>query len=119
MNINNFNINININIFNFSKKTKAKPVEKIYILVKGQSDEREITPSPTPSKGGCLRKCVAFVKDWNWILVPGIGYIVDKLPNGYLDCLVSTEIIQFIFPFTIGLSVAILWHKIKNFSRHR
>ena len=111
-------IKINFSI-NFSIKTKVKPVEKIYILVNEKSGEHEITTSPIPSKGGCLRKCIAFVKDWNWILVPGIGYMVEKLPNGYLDCLVPTEVIQFIFPFTIGLSVAILWHKIKNFLRHR
>ena len=110
-------IKINFSI-NFSIKTKAKPVEKIYIPANEKSGEHK-PPSPMPSKGGYLRKCITFVKDWNWILVPGIGYIVDKLPNGYLDCLVPTEIIQFIFPFTIGLSVAILWHKIKNFPRHR
>lgn len=105
--------------FELSIKTEVKPVEKIYTPVNGQSDEHDITTSPIPSKGGCLRRCITFVKDWNWILVPGIGYLVDKLPNGYLNCLGPTEIIQFIFFFTIGLSVAILWRKMRNFPRHR
>ena len=107
----NFGLNINM-------KIKVK-VEKIYIPVNGQSDEHDITTSPIPSKGGRLRRCITFVKDWNWILVPGIGYIIDKLSNGYLNCLVLTEMIQFIFPFTIGLLVAILWREIRNFPRHR
>ena len=109
---------MNLN-FGLNMKIKVKLVEKIYISVNGQSDEHDITTSPIPSKGGRLRRCITFVKDWNWILVPGIGYIIDKLSNGYLNCLVLTEMIQFIFPFTIGLLVAILWREIRNFPRHR
>ena len=77
MDINNINININIFNFNISNKTKAKPVEKIYIPVNGQSDGHEITTSPMPSKGGYLRRCITFVKDWNWI-VPAIRFVIEN-----------------------------------------
>ena len=70
-------IKINFSI-NFSIKTKVKPVEKIYIPVNEKSGEHEITTSPMPSKGGYLRRCITFVKDWNWILVPAIRFVIEK-----------------------------------------
>ena len=72
----NFSFNFNFNI-DIDMKTKAKPVEKIYIPVNEKSCEHK-TPSPMPSKGGYLRKCITFVKDWNWILVPAIRSVIEN-----------------------------------------
>ena len=62
---------------NINMKIKVKLVEKIYISVNGQSDEHDITTSPIPSKGGRLRRCITFVKDWKWLL-PAIRFVMEK-----------------------------------------
>ena len=78
----NVNVNVNVNVsnnvnVNISKKTKTKLVEKIYILVNEKSGEHK-PPSPMPSKGGYLRKCITFVKDWNWFLIPAIRFVIEN-----------------------------------------
>lgn len=55
----------------------SNPEEKIHVLIDGKADKCEITTSPIPSKGGRLRKCIAFVKDWNWLL-PAIRFVMEK-----------------------------------------
>ena len=73
----NFSFNFSFNI-DIDMKTKTKPVEKIYIPVNEKSGEHEITTSPMPSKGGYLRKCITFVKDWNGVLFPAIQFVIEK-----------------------------------------
>lgn len=80
---------------NRTLKISSNPEEKIHVLIDGKADKCEITTSPTPflideetdkcetttspipSKGGRLRRCITFVKDWKWLL-PAIRFVMEK-----------------------------------------
>lgn len=59
----------------------SNPEENIHVLIDGKADKCEITTLPRPSKGGCLRECIAFVKDWSGILVPAVRFVWENFPG--------------------------------------
>ena len=62
-------------------KISTDPAERAHVRVNQKSGEYEVTTSPMPSKGGCLRKCLAFLKDWHWMLVPAVRFVWENFPR--------------------------------------
>lgn len=46
-----------------------------------KSGECKVTPLPIPSIGGCLRRCLTFVKDWNGVLFLAVGFVMENFPR--------------------------------------
>lgn len=55
----------------------SNPEENIHILIDEETNKCEITTSSIPSKGGCLQRCITFVKDWKWLLT-AIRFVKEK-----------------------------------------
>ncbi len=90
----------------FERKTKSEttetvkistdPAERAHVRVNQKSGEYEITTSPIPcdhksgeckvitlripSIGGCLRRCLTFVKDWNF-LFQAVRFVMENFPE--------------------------------------
>lgn len=101
----------------YNKKTgkleiSSEPEENTRVLLDESTDKYEISTVPPSPKGGRIRKCITFVKDWNWLILPAIGYLTEKCKS--VIPIVPTEIIQFVFPLTVGVSAVIIWRKIKT-----
>lgn len=101
----------------YNKKTgkleiSSDPEENTRVLLDESTDKYEISTVPPSPKGGRIRKCITFVKDWNWLILPAIGYLTEKCKS--VIPIVPTEIIQFVFPLTVGVSAVIIWRKIKT-----
>ena len=102
---------------NYDQKTgmldvSSTPEEGTSVRFDVQSGKYEISTIPTPPKGGRIRKYITFVKEWNWLILPAIGYLTEKGKS--VIPIVPTEIIQFVFPLTVGVSAVIIWRKIKT-----
>lgn len=101
----------------YNKKTgkleiSSEPEENTRVLLDESTDKYEISTVPPSPKGGRIRKCITFVKDWNWLILPAIGYLTEKCKS--VIPIVPTEIIQFVFPLTVGVSAVIISRKIKT-----
>ncbi len=92
-------------------EVSSTPEEGTSVRFDVQSGKYEISTVPIPPKGGRIRKYITFVKDWNWLILPAIGYVTEKCKS--LIPIVPAEIIQFVFPLTVGVSAVIIWRKIK------
>lgn len=90
----------------------STPEEGTSVRFDVQSGKYEISTVPPSPKGGRIRKCITFVKDWNWLILPAIGYLTEKCKS--VIPIVPTEIIQFVFPLTVGVSAVIISRKIKT-----
>ena len=90
----------------------STPEEGTSVRFDVQSGKYEISTVPPSPKGGRIRKCITFVKDWNWLILPAIGYVTEKCKS--VIPIVPSQIIQFVFPLTVGVSAVIIWRKIKT-----
>lgn len=90
----------------------STPEEGTSVRFDVQSGRYEISTVPPSPKGGRIRKCITFVKDWNWLILPAIGYVTEKCKS--VIPIVPSQIIQFVFPLTVGVSAVIIWRKIKT-----
>ena len=90
----------------------STPEEGTSVRFDVQSGNYEISTVPTSSKRGRIRKYITFVKEWNWLILPAIGYLTEKGKS--VIPIVPTEIIQFFFPLTVGVSAVIIGRKIKT-----
>ena len=59
-------------------KISTDPAERAHVRVNQNSGEYEVITSPIPSIGGCLRRCLTFVKDWNWVLFPAVRFVMEN-----------------------------------------
>ncbi len=105
-------MNIQYNKRTGKLEISSEPEENTRVLLDESSDKYEISTIPTPPKGGRIRKYITFVKEWNWLILPAIGYLTEKGKS--VIPIVPTEIIQFVFPLTVGVSAVIIWRKIKT-----
>ena len=100
----------------YNKKTgkleiSSESEENTRVLLDERTGKYEISTVPPSSKDGRIRKCITFVKDWNWLILPAIGYVTEKCKS--VIPIVPSGIIQFVFPLTVGVSAVIIWRKIK------
>ena len=101
----------------YNKKTgkleiSSESEENTRVLLDERTGKYEISTVPPSPKGGRIRKCITFVKDWNWLILPAIGYVTEKCKS--VIPIVPSQIIQFVFPLTVGVSAVIIWRKIKT-----
>ena len=101
----------------YNKKTgkleiSSESEENTRVLLDESTGKYEISTVPPSPKGGRIRKCITFVKDWNWLILPAIGYVTEKCKS--VIPIVPSQIIQFVFPLTVGVSAVIIWRKIKT-----
>lgn len=101
----------------YNKKTgkleiSSESEESTRVLLDESTGKYEISTVPPSPQGGRIRKCITFVKDWNWIILPVSGYVTEKCKS--VIPIVPSEIIQFVFPLTVGVSAVIIWRKIKT-----
>ena len=75
-------------------KISTDPAERAHVRVNQNSGEYEVITSPIPCDqnsgeckvitlrippiGGCLRRCLTFVKDWNWVLFPAVRFVMEN-----------------------------------------
>lgn len=105
-------MNIQYNKRTGKLEISSEPEENTRVLLDERSDKYEISTVPTFSKRGRIRKYITFVKEWNWLILPAIGYLTEKGKS--VIPIVPTEIIQFVFPLTVGVSAVIIGRKIKT-----
>ena len=105
-------MNIQYNKRTGKLEISSEPEENTRVLLDERSDKYEISTVPTSSKRGRIRKYITFVKEWNWLILPAIGYLTEKGKS--VIPIVPTEIIQFVFPLTVGVSAVIIGRKIKT-----
>ena len=65
----------------FNQKSGEYEVTTSPIPCDQNSGECKVTPLPIPSIGGCLRRCLTFVKDWNGVLFPAVGFVMENFPR--------------------------------------
>lgn len=105
-------MNIQYNKRTGKLEISSEPEENTRVLLDERSGKYEISTVPTSSKRGRIRKYITFVKEWNWLILPAIGYLTEKGKS--VIPIVPTEIIQFVFPLTVGVSAVIIGRKIKT-----
>lgn len=105
-------MNIQYNKRTGKLEISSEPEENTRVLLDERSGKYEISTVPTSSKRGRIRKYITFVKEWNWLILPAIGYLTEKAKS--VIPIVPTEIIQFVFPLTVGVSAVIIGRKIKT-----
>lgn len=105
-------MNIQYNKRTGKLEISSEPEENTRVLLDERSGKYEISTVPTSSKRSRIRKYITFVKEWNWLILPAIGYLTEKGKS--VIPIVPTEIIQFFFPLTVGVSAVIIGRKIKT-----
>ena len=103
-------MNIQYNKKSGRLKVISTPEEHTNVQFDEVSGEIEINSQQYSTKKTTLHKFITFIKEWNGLLLPAIGYIIEKCKA--VIPIIPKGIVEYVFPLTIGLSAFIVWRRI-------